>query len=269
MLQSLVKVDLKFHPFHLVDVRPWPIFLRFSLLFSASITLCWINGLYSFYILIIRIVVSSLIVSFWWRDVTREATFQGKHTIEVIAGLRLGMLMFIASEVMFFFSFFYALFFLSLRPDVSLGLLYPPVGVSPVGVLGVPLLNSILLLSSGVSITWAHYELLRKNISSRLIGLLITLILGLVFLTFQAVEYKTSSFTMADRSFGSVFFLITGFHGAHVCVGVVFITIRTIRLYLNHYNNNHHLGLELAAWYWHFVDVVWLFLYLTLYWWLS
>nr|AGI04239.1 cytochrome c oxidase subunit 3 [Pediculus schaeffi] len=269
MLHNVVKFDKKFHPFHIVDYSPWPIYLSFSLLLTASGLLSWLNGFNSFLIFISSLLLSSFIVTLWWRDVIRESTFQGKHTIEVMNGLRLGMIMFIISEVMFFFSFFYGLFFLSLSPDSSIGLLYPPCGIENVGFLGIPLLNSILLLSSGVTITWSHYELLSGNLSLSFKSLIITIMLGLVFLVFQYMEYKSSTFSIADSSFGSLFFMMTGFHGIHVCVGVLFIIISTLRLNFYHLNSNHHLGFEMSSWYWHFVDVVWLFLYLTLYWWLS
>nr|UTN43022.1 cytochrome c oxidase subunit 3 [Chelopistes texanus] len=203
----------------------------------------------------------------WWRDVIRESTFQGKHSFKTQKGLYLGFLMFIASEVMFFFSFFFAFFFSALNPDISLGLIWPPIGVEPMSYLGVPLLNTIILLSSGVSVTWAHHSLLDGVKNQTFNGLLATVICGMVFMYFQILEYFECSFTIADSVFGSIFFSATGFHGLHVTIGVLFLLIAMIRTKKLHLTPNHHIGFEVSAWYWHFVDVVWLFLFVSIYWW--
>nr|UTN43112.1 cytochrome c oxidase subunit 3 [Penenirmus auritus] len=208
-----------------------------------------------------------LVCSMWWRDVVRESTFQGSHTMEVCSGIMIGMLMFIGSEVMFFFSFFFGYFFTSLSPDVELGGCWPPKGVEVVSFMSVPFLNTLLLLSSGVSITSSHHYLLGGKKSKSLSWAGATIVLGLVFLMMQCVEYFEGSFTMSDSVFGSLFYVMTGFHGIHVIVGVLFIVISTIRLFKNHLSSTHHLGYEMSAWYWHFVDVVWLFLFIWLYWW--
>nr|ACF40948.2 cytochrome oxidase subunit 3 [Pthirus pubis] len=267
MPQKLISKESKFHPFHLVDFSPWPLYLSLSSLCFAVAVLCILGSLKGF--LAFSVIVFVLVLSLWWRDVIRESTFQGKHTIEVKRGIRLGMILFIMSEVMFFFSFFYGLFFLALNPDVTLGGRFPPVGLASMGLLGVPLLNSFLLLSSGVSVTWSHYEILRGDVPKSLLALAMTLALGTVFLAFQYLEYKLSSFSISDSAYGSIFYLMTGFHGFHVMVGVVFILVMTVRLAKGHLNSSHHTGFELSAWYWHFVDVVWLLLFVSLYWWLG
>nr|URW98563.1 cytochrome c oxidase subunit 3 [Pthirus gorillae] len=268
MLQILTTKERKFHPFHLVDLSPWPLYLSLSS-FCLVMSTLWFLGSLEVSLVGLSAAVFVLVLSLWWRDVVRESTFQGKHTIEVKRGIRLGMILFIVSEVMFFFSFFYGLFFLALNPDIALGSRFPPVGLTSVGLLGVPLLNSFLLLSSGVSVTWSHYEILRGDKPKSLLGLILTLALGAVFMVFQALEYSVSSFSISDSAYGSIFYLMTGFHGFHVMVGVMFISVMAIRLAKGHLSSKHHMGFELSAWYWHFVDVVWLLLFVSLYWWLG
>nr|YP_009171518.1 cytochrome c oxidase subunit 3 [Pseudothericles compressifrons]AJW76361.1 cytochrome c oxidase subunit 3 [Pseudothericles compressifrons] len=203
----------------------------------------------------------------WWRDVVREGTMQGLHTSVVSVGLRWGMILFIASEVLFFVSFFWAYFNSSLAPAVEMGLAWPPMGIKPFNPMQVPLLNTVVLLSSGVTVTWAHHSLMEANHSQTTQGLLATVILGLYFTMLQAYEYWEAPFTIADAVYGSSFFMATGFHGIHVIIGTSFLLMCLIRHYSNHFSPTHHFGFEAAAWYWHFVDVVWLFLYVSIYWW--
>nr|AYC65835.1 cytochrome c oxidase subunit III [Bovicola bovis] len=255
------------HPFHLVTSSPWPfvtswallslVVLGFSSMFSATSQLSWALGLLS----LIMSVVG------WWRDVVREGTFMGCHTSEVQVGLRLGMIMFILSEVMFFFSFFFGYFYLSLSPDVALGSQWPPFGVQSVSWMSVPMVNTLILLSSGVSVTWCHHSILSSNYTQAISGLTVTVLLGVIFMVAQVFEYFECSFSMADSCFGSIFFLATGFHGAHVFVGTLFLTVALTRISKSQMSSSHHFGFEAAAWYWHFVDVVWLFLFICIYWW--
>nr|QXE40888.1 cytochrome c oxidase subunit 3 [Geomydoecus aurei] len=254
------------HPFHIVTPSPWPVLVSFGCFFMVVMGLEYING-GSIFMFLVSFSLVCLLSFQWWRDVIREGTFQGAHTEEVQTGIRLGVVLFITSELMFFFSFFLSFFYLSLSPDIWLGMNWPPVGVLPVNWLGVPLLNTLILLSSGISVTWAHHGLMGKNLSAGVIGLTLTVILGMIFILFQAMEYYESSFSMPDSSFGSIFYLSTGFHGLHVLIGSVFLMVGLIRLGNKHMSNSHHLGFESAAWYWHFVDVVWLILFLCFYWW--
>nr|QNT17929.1 cytochrome c oxidase subunit 3 [Pedicinus badii] len=258
-----------FHPFHILSYSPAPIMTSFSVFIQVIFLVNWFSsGKLSF--LMFSTILTVLCLFMWWRDVVRESLFQGSHTLRVVKGLQMGMVLFIISEVMFFFSLFFALFFYALNPDVySLGGMFPPLGINVVGWSGVPFLNSILLLSSGASITWAHYEILSGCKDSSLKAILLTVVLGMVFLMVQVMEYKECSFTLADSVFGSLFFTMTGLHGLHVFIGVSFIVVVMIRLKMNHMSELHHFGFEAAAWYWHFVDVVWLLLYICLYWWLS
>jgi len=203
----------------------------------------------------------------WWRDVSREATFQGHHTVPVGVGLRWGMILFITSEVLFFFAFFWAFFHSSLAPTVELGSHWPPTGIEPLNPFHVPLLNTAVLLASGVTVTWAHHSLLAGNRAEATQALALTITLGMYFTALQLFEYIQAPFTIADAAYGSTFFVATGFHGLHVIIGSSFLTVCLLRQIRFHFSNNHHFGFEAAAWYWHFVDVVWLFLFVSIYWW--
>nr|ABW20544.1 cytochrome c oxidase subunit III [Bothriometopus macrocnemis] len=255
----------QFHPFHMVQLSPWPLICSFSL-FSMIILMYDFFNSSSLKSLIFAVLIQLLVLFEWWRDVCRESTFQGWHSSNVVRGLKIGFIMFICSEVLFFFSFFFGYFFLSLNPDVVFGGIWPPKGLMVVDFLSAPTLNSILLLSSGVSITWAHHSILESNLSEAKMGLVYTVFLGIMFSMIQLIEYYECSFTIADSPFGSMFFLATGFHGIHVLVGTIFIIISFVRLLNNQFSKNHHVGFEMSCWYWHFVDVVWLFLFVRVYW---
>ena len=182
-------------------------------------------------------------------------------------GLRQGVLLFIVSEIMFFFAFFWAFFDASIKPAIVLGGVWPPDGLEILNPWGVPLLNTVILLTSGATVTWAHHGIVAGAKNSSQIGLLLTVILAAIFTGLQVLEYLDAPFSISDGVYGSTFFMATGFHGFHVFIGTVFLFICLIRLNLNHFTKEHHFGFEAAAWYWHFVDVVWLFLFVTVYWW--
>jgi cytochrome c oxidase subunit 3 len=203
----------------------------------------------------------------WWRDVVREATFEGHHTSFVQLGLRYGMILFIVSEVMFFVAFFWAFFHSSLAPTVEIGAVWPPKGIEVLNPWEIPFLNTVILLSSGASVTWAHHAIIIGDRKQAMYGLILTVLLAIFFTAFQVMEYYDAPFTISDSVYGSTFFLATGFHGFHVFVGTVFLTVCLFRLMNFHFTKNHHFGFEAAAWYWHFVDVVWLFLFVSIYWW--
>lgn len=212
----------------------------------------------------------ALIAILWWRDVVREGTFEGKHTSVVQKGLKLGMILFILSEVMFFVSFFWAFFNFALAPSIQFGGIWPPYGISVFNYADIPLLNTLILLLSGVFVTWTHNEILSRKTQNQfkaVFSLVMTIILAALFTMLQGLEYVEASFSMSDSTYGSIFFLATGFHGLHVIIGTIFLAVCLGRLLKYHFTRNHHLGLEFAIWYWHFVDVVWLFLYLAVYWW--
>nr|YP_009003688.1 cytochrome c oxidase subunit III [Iwatanemertes piperata]AHB53113.1 cytochrome c oxidase subunit III [Iwatanemertes piperata] len=254
------------NPFHLVEFSPWPLVGSVGAFFLTVGMASWFHG-YSEGVMVVGLVVVLLTMVQWWRDVVREGTYQGFHTGKVAVGLRWGMILFIASEVCFFAAFFWAYFHSSLSPSYELGSCWPPAGIFPLNPFSVPLLNTAVLLASGVSVTWAHHALLEGSRKNGLQGLLLTVVLGVYFTFLQAGEYWEAPFTLADGVYGSTFFVATGFHGLHVLIGSSFLLVCLFRCFLQQFSGTRHFGFEAAAWYWHFVDVVWLFLYLCIYWW--
>jgi cytochrome c oxidase subunit 3 len=257
------------HPYHLVDPSPWPLF---GSLGALAITVGGVMYMHSYsggsFLLFFAFTVILYTMFVWWRDVVREATFQGHHTSLVTIGLRYGMILFIVSEVMFFFAFFWAFFHSSLAPTVEIGAIWPPYGLVALNPWSIPFLNTVILLSSGAAVTWAHHAILAGTDRIQAVyALSITILLALVFTTLQGMEYVESPITISDGIYGSTFYLATGFHGLHVIIGTIFLIVCCIRQFFGHFSSKHHFGFEAAAWYWHFVDVVWLFLFVSIYWW--
>jgi cytochrome c oxidase subunit 3 len=256
------------HPYHLVDPSPWPFIGSIACLMTTVGAVMYMHSYEGGSILLpsgILMNLATMIV--WWRDVIREATFQGHHTLIVQKGLRYGMILFIISEVLFFVAFFWAFFHSSLAPSVELGAIWPPKGIHVLNQWEVPLLNTVILLSSGATVTWAHHAIISGDRLGAILGLTFTVILALIFTALQGFEYYEAPFTIADGVYGSTFFVATGFHGLHVIIGTIFLSVCLIRLIKYHFTKHHHFGFEAAAWYFHFVDVVWLFLFVSIYWW--
>jgi len=253
------------HPFHLVNPSPWPISVSAALL---GLTVGGVMYFHSFnkgiYLVVISFIFVALLAGFWWRDLIREGTYLRNHTLEVLAGLRLGFILFIVSEVMFFFSFFWAYFHSSLSPNIEIGSQWPPYALEVIG-LTLPIVNTIILLTSGATITVAHLAILRGKKQVAIEALIVTIVLALVFTAIQGYEYLHAPFSFSDGIYGSVFYMLTGFHGIHVIIGTIFIFVQFIRLTKDHLLRNSHLGFEASAWYWHFVDIVWLLLFLIVY----
>lgn len=258
---------IKNHPFHLVTNRPWPLILSFNLinLLNRIIILFYFNNII---ILLLSIPPTLLTLYQWWRDIIRERTFQGIHTFYVLNLIKFGIILFIISELIFFISFFWTFFHRSISPNIDTGNIWPPKNIYPLNPYNIPLLNSIILISSGFTITWCHNSILKNNLSESKISLTLTICLGIYFSLLQIFEYYQTNFCYNDRIYRSIFFLTTGFHGTHVNIGITFLTICLIRLLLNHYSKIHHFNFESAAWYWHFVDIIWLFVYSSIYWWI-
>lgn len=254
------------HPFHIVNQSPWPLTGALGAFRTIAGLVVWFHSSSSILITLGNLILILTIFQ-WWRDVSREATLQGHHTFSVTYGLKWGIILFITSEVLFFVSFFWAFFHSSLTPAPEIGAHWPPAGIDPFNPFQIPLLNTVVLLSSGISVTWAHHSLIEGNYSQTTQALAITVILGLYFTILQAFEYYEAPFTIRDSTYGSTFYVATGFHGLHVIVGTSFLIVCLFRHLINHFSPNHHFGFEAAAWYWHFVDVVWLFLYVSIYWW--
>nr|UGK73287.1 cytochrome c oxidase subunit III [Paradorydium reflexanum] len=257
---------MKNHPFHLVDNSPWPITSSMGI-FNLMLGIVMWFQFSKLMILTIGMTIIIFSMVQWWRDVIRESTFQGFHTKSVIMSMKWGMILFILSEILFFSSFFWAFFHSSLSPSIEIGMMWPPKGIEPFNPMGIPLLNTMVLLSSGMSITWAHQSLIYMNLSQTIKSMIITIILGMYFTMLQYIEYYEATFTLADSVYGTTFFMTTGFHGLHVMIGSSFIIVSMMRIMNLHLSSKHHVGFEASAWYWHFVDVVWLFLYILMYWW--
>nr|WCL18763.1 cytochrome c oxidase subunit 3 [Raymondia sp. A GC-2023a] len=254
------------HPFHLVDFSPWPLTASISLMSMMIGTIKWFHQS-NLTLLLIGNMTMILTLYQWWRDIVRESTFQGNHTSFVTSGLKMGMILFIISELMFFFSFFWAFFHSSLSPNIELGMNWPPMSIITFNPMHIPLLNTMILLTSGITLTWSHHSLLNNNHSQTTQSLFFTVTLGVYFSIIQMYEYINAPFTIADSIYGSLFFMATGFHGFHVIIGTLFLIVCLLRHMNFHFSKFHHFGFEAAAWYWHFVDIVWLFLYITIYWW--
>lgn len=255
-------------PFHLVDPSPWPIFASLACLISTVGGVMYMHA-YTGGNLVLSFGISMILYSMfvWWRDIVREGTYEGHHTQAVQSGLRYGMLLFIVSEIMFFFAFFWGFFHSSLAPTVEIGGVWPPKGIEVLDPWQVPFLNTIILLSSGAAVTWAHHAILSGKRKQGIVALAITVILAAIFTGFQGYEYVEAPFTISDGIYGSTFYLATGFHGFHVFIGTLFLIVCLGRLVYNHFTQQHHFGFEAAAWYWHMVDVVWLFLFVCIYYW--
>nr|AIW06187.1 cytochrome c oxidase subunit III [Ideopsis vulgaris] len=254
------------HPYHLVDYSPWPLTGAIGVMTLVTGLIKWFHN-FNMNLIIIGYLITLLTMYQWWRDISYEGTFQGKHTLLVSNGLRWGMILFIISEIFFFISFFWAFFHSSLSPNIEIGSMWPPMMIMTFNPFQIPLLNTIILISSGITVTWAHHALMQNNFNQTTQGLFFTIILGIYFSILQAYEYIEAPFTIADSIYGSTFFMATGFHGLHVIIGTIFLIICLLRHINNHFSMNHHFGFEAASWYWHFVDVVWLFLYISIYWW--
>lgn len=238
------------HPYHLVDGSPWPLLMSLALLGFAVTIVSWLTGFQQSFLSFSSIALIGLISILWWRDVIREAK-GGYHTAIVQRGLLIGFLLFLLSEIMQFFSFFWSFFHSSLSPGVELGSSWPPVGLHAVNPWAIPLLGSCILLASGFTVTACHHAVVAGNKFSAIISLIFTVALGALFIFVQYNEYSYSQFTIADSIFGSVFFMLTGLHAIHVIGGTLFLAVGQIRLFKDHFTLEHHLGLEFAIYYWH------------------
>lgn len=267
-MSNIIRSNFQAHPFHLVSPSLWPLNTSISLLALTTtgvLTMHGFNNSYPFLCLAMCGLVFSM--SFWFRDVISEGTYLGNHTLAVQKGLNMGVALFIVSEGLFFLGIFWAFFHSALSPTVEMGAHWPPMGIISVNPFELPSLNTIILLSSGVTITYAHHSLIQGKRNAALAATAITIILAVIFTECQGIEYSVSSFTISDGTFGSCFYFGTGFHGLHVMIGTAFITVGLWRILAYHCTDNHHLGLESSILYWHFVDIVWLVLFFSIYYW--
>jgi cytochrome c oxidase subunit 3 len=279
--------DVK-HDYHLVNPSPWPLVGSLAACVMAVGGVIAMKGLFglpkgNLVVFIAGLAGVILTMAAWWRDVTIEAN-QGDHTPVVSIGLRYGMIMFIASEVMFFVAWFWIFFEMALFHEFrtqsgieevrAAWATWPPKGIESVPAWNLPLLNTLILLLSGTTVTWAHHALQTGDRRAAKIGLLLTIILGAVFTAVQVYEYhhilQHKYFFGGEGAensglYGSAFFMATGFHGFHVLIGTIFLIVCLARLMGSGFTTKQHFGFEAAAWYWHFVDVVWLFLFAFIY----
>ncbi len=262
----MAEAHAKGHSYHLVDPSPWPIVGAIAAL-ALTVGLVLFMREVTVWVLVAGLALTGYTMMMWWRDVTREAEHEGHHSAIVQLGLRYGMLLFIASEVMFFVAWFWAYYNASLFPKEAIGAVWPPEGIITFNPWDLPFLNTLILLTSSTTVTWAHHALRHGDYRGLKIGLWVTILLGLTFSGIQALEYSEAAFSFKGGIYGSTFFMATGFHGAHVIIGTIFLIVCLVRAHKGHFKPDQHFGLEAAAWYWHFVDVVWIFLFVSIYWW--
>lgn len=272
------------HNYHLVDPSHWPIFCSFAafLLFFGGVLYMHEIPLISFTEMVgdqeetrvvighsALVIVGALLTIFgaysWWGDVIREGEHEGYHKPIVQLGLRYGMFLFIISEVMFFLAWFWAFFNASVFPTEAINFVWPPEGIEVLDPWHLPLVNTLVLLLSGCTVTWAHHSLVEGDRKMFKQMLLYTILLGAFFTAIQAYEYSHATFAFDENIYSSTFYMATGFHGFHVLIGTIFLTVNLLRAYAGHFKPDHHFGFEAAAWYWHFVDVVWLVLFFCIY----
>lgn len=253
-------------PFLSIQTSYWPLLCSLILFSLLGNVVLWVNLKITLSYLLCSVLLLVFLIFLWWSDLKIERLL-GYHTHKLEVRLRIGMLLFILSEVFFFLSFFWSFYDFSLAPSLDIGLAWPPKGVVPLSTYSVPLLNTIILLSRGLTVTWAHHSLINNFIGISLFSLFITVCLGVYFLLIQWLEYSEAIFRIRDGAFGSIFFMGTGFHGMHVIIGTLFLFYTFLSLNRGIFLYNRHFSFEAAAWYWHFVDVVWLFLFINIYWW--
>ncbi len=261
------------HPYHIVRPSIWPLvgaltaglLASGAVMFMHDVKLLGLGvGLKGVFLGLLGVLA---VMFFWWKDVIFEAVEEKAHSPIAQIGLRYGMMLFIASEVMFFVAFFWAFFSSSLFPNEAINFVWPPENIEVIPPFDLPFLMTMILLLSGCTVTWAHHAIIEGKNDEAVQGLALTVLLGVVFLGFQIFEYHHAEFGFTDGIYASAFFMATGFHGFHVLVGTIFLFVCWRRAKLGHFTPKSHFGFEAAAWYWHFVDVVWLFLFVAIYWW--
>nr|NP_861468.1 cytochrome c oxidase subunit 3 [Kazachstania servazzii]CAD23423.1 cytochrome c oxidase subunit 3 [Kazachstania servazzii] len=267
-MTQLERSKFQQYPYHMVMPSPWPLMVSLSLLsLTLSLGLTMHGYIGNMNLVYLALFVLTCSASFWFRDMIAEATYLGNHTIAVRKGINTGFLLFVLSEVLIFMGLFWVYFHMAMSPDVTLGAVWPPMGIEAIKPTELPLLNTIILLSSGATITYSHHALINKDRSKALSGLLITFWLIVIFVTCQYIEYTNATFTIADGVYGSVFYTGTGLHFIHMIMLIVMLGICYWRMRNYHLTSDHHVGYETTVLYCHVLDVIWLFLYIVFYWW--
>jgi cytochrome c oxidase subunit 3 len=251
-----------------VNPSPWPFIASLGVFFLVTGLAFFMHRIfYGAFILLIGLLIITLTSYNWFRDICEEASFCGYHTLVVKKGLKSGFLLFILSEIMLFFGFFWAFFHSSVSPSIFIGNSWPYPGIDAIPVFDFPLFNTALLITSGISITWAHRGVAIGSYSNVIDSLIVTIFLGFLFVLLQGLEYYEATFNLDDSVFSCTFYMLTGLHGCHVIIGVTFIFFCFLRFLKGHFSTRHYLGFVFAIWYWHFVDIVWIILFLSVYGW--
>jgi cytochrome c oxidase subunit III len=264
----------KNHDYHMVEPSPWPFWISVAVFVMMIGAIAWMQE-WTPWVFWIGFAGVLYVMYAWWADVVREANNGVDHTPVVQMHHRYGMMLFIASEVMLFVAFFWAYFDGFFRLDdveqyarvAATGGAWPPTGVEVFDPFHLPLFNTLILLTSGTTVTWAHHALLEGDRQGLRWGLVLTVALGVLFSFVQALEYSHAGFSFTGNMYGSTFVAATGLHGLHVLIGTIFLAVCLLRAERGDFTTERHLGFEFAAWYWHFVDVVWLFLFASIYVW--
>jgi cytochrome c oxidase subunit 3 len=263
---SIDKKYFQAHSSHLVAPSPWPILTAFALFYTAIGATAYFHG-HGAMTLNIGLLATIFGMQLWLRDVVIEGSYQGHHLPRVAYGFMLGFVLFIVSEVFAFISIFWAYAHSALAPSVELGSTWPPTGITAIDPFGLPLLNTILLLSSGAVLTVAHHGLVQNSRVIAVRGLIATILLAILFTACQVFEYYSAPFGITDSAYGSTFFGSTGLHGFHIFVGTIFLVVGLLRIINYNSTSQHSVGLEAGILYWHFVDVVWIALFAVMYYW--
>lgn len=252
--------------YQLIENSPWVIYSTMSIMSIMIGNIMYINRYnYGGTILIISLLALFINLDYWNSEILEESTIRGEHTERVQEGLKKGFILFVISEICIFLTLFYSFFYSSIIPDISLGSIWPPIGITTIDFKSIPLLNTALLFFSGITITVAQYRIKEGNEKESILYMQYTILLGIIFVFLQYIEYKYSLYSLTDSIYGNIFFSLTGFHGIHVIMGIIFIYIAYKRLL--DISISHHLNFVFSSIYYHFVDIVWLFLYALLYIW--
>lgn len=255
-------------PFHLVQPSPWPIAVSFALMaFALTLGLTMHGYIGNVSLLLLPGVLVLASMTLWFRDIIAEGTYLGDHTLAVRKGLNFGFILFVVSEILIFAGIFWSYFHSAMSPSLEIGGVWPPVGIEAISATELPLLNTIILLASGATITWSHHATIYGNRTEALTSLMMTLLLIVVFVLCQYIEYTNASFTLADGVYGSVFFAGTGLHFIHMVMLIIMLAVCYWRMYNYHFTTSHHVNYETTILYLHVLDVIWLFLYIVMYWW--
>lgn len=259
---------LQTHPFHLVSPSPWPIFTSFSLMnLAISIGLNSHNYMNKNIFIIINIFIILYVLTLWFKDIIAESTYLGNHTLAVKKGITQGFYLFVISEIIIFASLFWAYLHSSINSTIEIGMNWPPVGIDIIAPNELPLLNTIILLASGVTITMGHHAIINNRRNDTILGFILTTLLIILFVILQGLEYKYSSFTISDGVYGSTFYSLTGLHGIHMIMLAIMLIVCSFRIYNYDFTSNSHLFAEVTILYLHILDILWLFIYIIAYWW--